>query len=175
VFGFATLWKLAAGHYLNGTFMYVMMLIDPRLQSVGAAVAGWQLAEAEQLRGAIGYLGSIGDDTVSLVVGAGPRLHYVSVVLCLTAVATEWLVGIAHLAPVQWLRRHRRRLLLCFCLGTYYLIPVPGFAFTLCILTLVQVEQGDAQAVKEVLITLAALQLMIVPWQPFLTRFLGRQ
>ena len=49
VFGFAVLWKIVGGEYLNGSFLYYTFLTDSRLTRLSAAVTGTPFSELSLL------------------------------------------------------------------------------------------------------------------------------
>ena len=175
VFAWAVLWKVAAGQYVDGRFVYVTLLIDGRLQDVGAVIAGWRVADAIQVREALGFLGASGLTGVHVGIDAPTRLRTAATLLSWAALAIEACAAVLYLVAKDGWRRVRQVVLVMFCVGTYYLMPVPGFAFILVTLGFAECDPEDVRGKTVYLCVLAALQLMVLPWKSVLAQLAGAQ
>lgn len=169
VFLCATTWKLIAGQYIDGSFFYLTLLIDNRLQNVGSLIAGWKVAEAKDIREAVGFLGHMGATDVAVTIGGPAMLKLAALIMSWLALAVEATVGVCHILTSPTVYRLRQYSLIGFCFGTYYLMPVPGFAFILCVLGFSACRPDDDSMRLWFLIMLASLQLTILPWQDLLS------
>ena len=67
----------------------------------------------------------------------------------------------------------RHNALTAFVVSTYFLMPVPGFAWILVILGLAQCDDGDRPRIVRYLFLLAGMELVILPWRSLLARAAG--
>lgn len=140
-FFFATLWKLLSGEYLNGSFLHLTFLLDPRLSSV--ALLGGVSAETLQTNA---DLLSVLQATGPSVLITRPLIAFISHVLSYWTILIEALVALTFLFPQpRWLHQQRDWGLLFFTFTTYAIIPVFSFAAVLLVLGLAQCEHPQRQ------------------------------
>lgn len=128
-FTFAVLWKtLLSPEFLDGTFLRVTFLVDPRLDALAAAASGLSPDALGLWRDWLGGHGS-----VSTAPGPVPaRLGLVAGLATAWTVVLEAAVAAAFLFPLRArLARGRDVLLLVFCATTYAVLPVKGFGWLL--------------------------------------------
>lgn len=164
VFCFATTWKILAGQYANGEFLYFTFLTDGRVQGLGAAVSGWSLSDLVQFRQAIAFIGEYGASTASLPIPQSPALHAVAMLMSWTTILGEGVIAVVYLLPAHKFYTARHVSLMLFLVATYFLLPVLGFAFVLAVLGLTQCHAEDDDTRLRYLILIGIIQLVIVPW-----------
>lgn len=170
VFAFAVAWKLIAGEYVDGSFLYFSFLTDTRLQRLGAALSGWSLSQTTAIREAIGFMGSRGLTGVELHVAGAAGLKTLTFWLSWMGLLLEGAVAAVYLFDSPRCYLARQYALLAFVLLTYFLVPVIGFAFVLTLIGFAQCADGDTAMKTRYLALLAGIQLTLVPWQSL---FLG--
>jgi hypothetical protein len=168
VFVAAVAWKLVAGQYLSGLFFYFTFITDYRIARLGALLVGTGTGDVGLAREAVTVLADLGGAGHTLVMPVSEGLALASIVMSYLTLAVEGAVGLLHLVPsgrVYWLRHAS---LLAFICCTYVLLPVVAFAFTLCVLGLSQVREGDMWLKRTYVIVCGLVQLTQVPWQQLL-------
>ncbi|NEQ33138.1 MAG: hypothetical protein F6K04_19425 [Leptolyngbya sp. SIO4C5] len=137
-FLFATLWKFIGGEYLDGSFLHLTFLVDPRL-AMGATWLGG--VAADTLQDNYNLLLDIQATglTEPTTLNTSPLMSAMSIVLSYWTILIEGLVAIAFLSPwPRWLFQHRDECLLFFVISTYAIIPVFSFAAILLLMGLAQ-------------------------------------
>lgn len=164
VFGFAVAWKLLAGEYLDGSFLYHTALLDTRAEWVPVRVGGIGPAEVGAFRAAVDVAGQRGLTGVSFAV---PQSH----ILWQWAVLSSWLVLGAealicglHLAGLEAGYRLRHLMLMAFIVGTYIAVPVLGFGAILSVLGIAQCREDDRVFKAAYLAVWALIQWAVVSW-----------
>lgn len=162
-FALAVGWKVGAGQYLNGEFWFGTLLTDDRLRGLAAVFTGQSVRELESVRDAIHELALQGFEGVSLHMGDLPGLRRLSWVLSWLTVLVEAAVTVSHLVPGDRAHRYRHITLLSFMIGTYFLMPVLGFASILAALGIAQARQDDDATKAMYLLVLALIHILRVP------------
>ncbi|MFE4106587.1 hypothetical protein [Almyronema epifaneia] len=137
-FLFATAWKFMGGEYLDGSFLHLTFLVDPRL-AMGATWLGG--VAADLLQDNYDQLLTIQAATSpeSALINSSPLMSALSVALSYWTIFIEGIVAIAFLSPwPRWLFLHRDEWLLIFVVSTYSVIPVFSFAAILLLMGLAQ-------------------------------------
>jgi len=128
-FAFAVLWKaVLSPEFLDGTFLRVTLLADPRLDALAPLASGLSREALQLWRDWIA-----GHASVSAPPGPlPPRLQLVVGIASVWTLALEGAVAACFLAPARMhLGRARDVLLLVFCVTTYAVLPVKGFGWLL--------------------------------------------
>jgi hypothetical protein len=130
-FGFATLWKLAlSGSFLDGTFMRVTLLVDPRFEAWTQLVTGLDLQTIESSRAWL--LRHAEAPQAARALALPDRFHAVALAMTAWTLAIEAAVAAAFLWPRGGLAaRLRDGLLVTFCVTTYAVATVDGFGWLL--------------------------------------------
>jgi hypothetical protein len=168
VFLFATAWKIGTGQYADGEFMYWTFLTDTRVDRLSSVIAGVASETIAASRSAIGHLASTGDVSIQLPVLANAALWRVATIASWLTIAGEGAVALSWLVPTGRLYLVRHILLLGFCGVTYFILPVPGFAFVLLVFGLASVDPEDRELRIAYIVILALTQLVLIPWQSLL-------
>jgi hypothetical protein len=168
VFICATAWKLIGGEYINGNFLYWTFLNDPRLLDITAFLAGVPRSQLATDASAVTMLGSLGGVGTVVVLPEFYWLRLVTVAMSWATLIGEGCIGLAHAARVPQLYWPRHLLLLFFVCSTYFLLPVPGFAFALVLLGLAQCAPDHRHLRLAYLVVFALVHLVILPWQSVL-------
>ncbi|MBE9076217.1 hypothetical protein IQ241_02715 [Romeria aff. gracilis LEGE 07310] len=135
-FSFATLWKLLSGEYLDGSFLHLTVLLDPRLSSI-ALLSG---VSAETLQANADLFSRLQTSGFSEL-RTNPLISSISLLLSYWTLLIEGLVALSFLCPrPRWLYQRRDWGLLLFTFTTYTIIPVFSFAAVLLVLGLAQCE-----------------------------------
>jgi hypothetical protein len=170
-FAFASVWKLGLSpDYLDGRFFRVALLTDPRFEDLARLVGG---LSAESLAGLREFLGQHvdGPPLIATPVAQEPSsLTSFAYGLTLWTAFLESTVAAAFLWPRgRGLSRVRDALLLLFCVTTYAIATVEGFAWLLLAMGVAQCERSATR-----LAYLATFFLVLVyrevPWLTLLLR-----
>jgi hypothetical protein len=175
-FGFAVIWKLLLSpDFLDGTFLRVTMLQDPRFEGWTLLSTGLSPEELEAHRASLArHLDSPPYDAVS-----GPEISARFSVLA--TATTFWTAAIELAIAVTFLwwkgaffSRARHALLIVFCVTTYAVATVDGFGW---LLISMGVAQCAPQLVRTRALYLASYALIIVyrevPWALLLVDAVG--
>ncbi len=157
----ATVWKLAAGQYFDGSFMHYTLLTDGRFEFFAHVIGGVAKPELNQA--------PLIEEGVALLAGTGaeaaiytsPRLEALSLALSWFTLAIEAAIALAFFMHSRW----RDALLLTFIVATYFFVPVLGFGYILAVLGLAAcpVERPFWRA--GYLVSLVVLQIGRLPWE----------
>ncbi len=168
VFGFAVLWKLVGGEYLNGSFLYYTFLTDSRLTRLSAAVTGTPFGELSLLPRAVEFLGDQGTVGTTLMLPTVPSLLTVALTLSWLTLAIEGAIGAVHVSGQTRFYPVRHFSLMTFVALTYFLLPVTGFASILLLMGLAQCRADDTRMRFRYLLMLGVMQLTLIPWKNLL-------
>lgn len=137
-FFFATLWKILAGQYFDGSFLHATFLLDRRLEIAAYLFGGVNPEILYNNRELLDYfaINNLGRETF---LTSNPQLAFFSVVLSYWTLFCEGIIAIAFLVPqLKWLYERRDYLLILFIITTYPLVPVGGFAGLLAVIGFAQ-------------------------------------
>jgi hypothetical protein len=175
-FAFAVLWKwVLSPDFMDGTFLRVTMLQDPRFEDWTLLSSGLSVDQLETHRAALDrHL-----DSPPFAVEPGPALS--ARFLWLADATTFWTAGIelALAAAFLWwkggaLSRARDALLIAFCATTYAVATVDGFGW---LLISMGVAQCDPRFVRTKVVYVASFALILVyrevPWAGLVADALG--
>jgi hypothetical protein len=175
VFLFATGWKLVSPDFLDGTFLAVTSLRDPRFEGVTRLLAGFGPQELAAAREALEqHTDGAPPETVAGV--AAPFvLRSAARLAALYTVALEAAIALFFLWPAR--RRPaglRDAALLLFCASTYAVATVAGFAWLLLAMGVAQCEP-ERRRTRAAYLAAFALVLFYatVPWAGRLAARLG--
>jgi hypothetical protein len=176
VFAFAVLWKLLLSpDFLDGTFLRVTMLQDPRFEDWTRLSSGISIDQLDAHRNALDrHL-----DAPPYEVEPGPALP--TRFVWVAALATIWTAAIELAVAASFLgwgsgvlSRLRHALLIAFCVTTYAVATVEGFGW---LLISMGVAQCDPNRLKTRLAYLASFALILgyreVPWARLLAELAG--
>lgn len=172
VFFFATLWKVLAGEYFNGLFIQYTFLTDPRLESAASLIAGVDITEIRLGREAIAFTGAVPLPEARIPLATSSRLEVFALFLSWATVLVEGTIAVTHSAGNPRLYLVRHAVLILFVAGTYFLLPVIGFAVVLAILGFAETSEADNGLRAAYLALFGIVHLTLIPWQQFLAAFL---
>lgn len=161
-FALATLQKLAAPDYLDGTFFRWAFAVDPRFEDLGTLLG----RGPEALERTRDWLTT--PPGAALPPGAAfvetPALRAAASLFAWATLLLEGIVALAFLAPAALgVARLRDAALLFFCAATYAIAPVAGFGWLLLAMGTAQCESARRR-----LLYLAVFALVVfyreVPW-----------
>lgn len=145
IFSLAFGWKLLSSQYTSGDFFEYTLLRDPRFEPIAVLVGGADEDGLEADRVAVSDFTQHAELDEQIVVSAGPRTREVALGLTWYGLAIEGAVAAAFVLPLRarW-RLLRPMLLIVFCVTTYTVVPVTGFA--LLLLAMGFAHEGQAAA-----------------------------
>jgi hypothetical protein len=164
-FALATLQKVFAPDYLDGTFFRWALAVDPRFEDLGTLLG----RGAEDLARTRDWLEAPpGPPPPGAAFVETPALGAAAIAFGWATVLLEAAVALAFLAPpALGLGRARDAALLGFCAATYAIAPVAGFGWLLLAMGVAQCESARLRALY-----LAVFALVLfyreVPWLAFL-------
>lgn len=141
IFAFAVGWKLLSPQYTSTTFFEYHLLQDDRFEPVAVHVGGNSPGDLRAQRVAIAELAGqeVGDATV---VRPGPRHSALAATFTWWGVLAEGLVALAFLLRLPRADLLRTVALLAFCLTTYAVAPITGFAVLLLTMGIAQTQSS---------------------------------
>lgn len=145
-FALATAWKVASPDFLDGRFFRVTLLRDGRMAAFAQLAGNLSPAEyhalAAQLVADEGGIAQVSAPTLD----EPARLRSVARAAAVATVTLEAAVALAFLVPTgSRFARARHPLLLFFCITTYAIAPVEGFAWLLLALGVAQCSAGETR------------------------------
>ena len=162
-FCFATFWKVAGGEYLDGSFFLFKLLADARFASFTSLVSGLDLSVLEENRQAILLLKTFPFAGASITLQSTEILRPIALAMCWLTIAIEGAVAWAFLRALKVGDANAHNgLLVVFCVGTYALAPVIGFAYVLIIAGIAQCPQNRVEMRAVYLVTFAAVTVLAV-------------
>ncbi len=163
-FTFAVGWKALSPDFLTGEFMEYTLLVDSRFASFTQLVASVPDEVMAANRLARHQVVDLTVTSAPMTVPAG--VTRLAVVLTATTMALETAIAASFLLArrVRWLRRLRNWLLIAFCLSTYAIATVTGFAWTVCILGLAQSRRSERAARLAYIGTICAISVFSIDW-----------
>jgi hypothetical protein len=167
IFVLAFGWKVLSSQFTSTEFFQYTMVRDSRFEVVSQTIAGMGDDELASARTDLAELSRSGDIGDRVVVAPGPRTATVAGLLTVWGIGIEGAVAASFLAPLRgrW-RRLRPTTLVVFCLTTYGVVPVFGFAALL--LTLGMMQENEAR-----LRPIYPVALVLVPLSSYLLDRLG--
>lgn len=142
IFTLAFGWKLLSGPFVTGDFFEYTLVRDHRFEPVAVAVGGDEPQALEQDRLAITTFTATAAAGESLEITTGPRTRSVARAFTWFGLLVEGAVAASFLAPLRgrW-QLLRAATLIGFCLTTYAVVPVAGFAVLLLIMGMAQSDR----------------------------------
>lgn len=132
IFAFAFAWKLLSSQYVSGDFFRYTLLRDDRFEPAAVLVGGADEEDVANDRLEVSSFTDRGDvdDVVFVDTAAGTRR--LAAAFTWFGLLAEGAVALAFLAPLrsQW-QMLRPATLIVFCVTTYAVVPVAGFAVLL--------------------------------------------
>ncbi|ELR99476.1 hypothetical protein [Gloeocapsa sp. PCC 73106] len=136
-FLFATIWKVLAGEYWDGSFLHYTFMLDPRVESVAMFIGGLSRETLVQNRLLEVSLQEFPKKIGQITLFTSTRLQWFALAASYWTLLIEASVAIAFLLP-SFFSRYRDWLLIVFIATTYFLLPVLGFAYVLMIMGFAQ-------------------------------------
>lgn len=160
-FFLATLWKIMAGQYLDGSFLHLTFLLDDRLEIAAYLFGGLSPELLYNNRELLDYFVATDLGREALLTSS-PRLAAFSIILSYWTLLCEGIIAIAFLFPqLKWLYDRRDFFLICFILTTYPLVPVSGFAGLLAVIGFAQCDRKTIKLVYLLIFLLIPLWIDI--------------
>jgi hypothetical protein len=143
VFAFAVLWKAISPDFLDGRFLRVTLVVDPRFEAFTRLATG---LDADELAAQRRFLVQHVDDALGAPETGPPepaRLRAAALAATWALFAAEVALALAFLAPLgRALSRWRDPGLLAFSAATFAVAPVEGFGWLLLALGLAQCDRA---------------------------------
>ena len=165
VFALATAWKLWWGEYIDGSFWYWTLIMDPRVSGIAAALAGDSSQTVETIALRIRTTGLSGESGASTGMPVEPTLINVALAMSWATLVIEAAIASLYCAKCRSLYRVSQTALVVFLIVTYVLLPVPGFASTLAVLGLSSCHDDDAIGRGMFVASFVWVQLTYFPWR----------
>jgi hypothetical protein len=170
-FALAVLWKLVAGQYLDGSFLYFEFLAERRLGAACHMISDLTWDDLERNQRLLSQLSATLLPEMSIRLAGGEHLRRLTLAMSYWTLLIEGLVALAFLLPRSTRPGGLRDVFLMVFIGTtYFLLPVAGFAFVLTLLGLMQCDRPAFR--KLYLVLFVGVQLVQVPWIPWIAGWL---
>lgn len=115
-------------------------------------------------RSAVSALKYVADPGSTVTLASSNRLAAATLLLSYWTLLIEGAVAASFLAPKRsWLARHRDLFLMAFVGTTYIVLPVVGFAMSLCILGLAQCDRARSRTAAAYLGLMLFVQISRMP------------
>ncbi|MEM7393993.1 MAG: hypothetical protein AAF492_16765 [Verrucomicrobiota bacterium] len=169
IFLFATLWKIIAGQYLDGSFLHFAFLTDPRVHLFANYTGGLDESVLPQNRLLKNLIESMPQDMMGVTLESSPRLYTTALISSYWTLLIEGGTALAFLVPRKFrIGQLSDYLLIFFIATTYVLLPVSGFAFVLALMGFAQCPPEKIRLRTTYLILFVIIQLTRLPWQKLL-------
>ena len=128
-FGFAVVWKILPGEFLDGSFFHGLFLTDGRFYGFSMLAGGLDGEFIRQNFGLMKGLLSSPDDHASVVLSSNSRLESIAWIASYWVLLIEGSTAVAFLVPLRMARfeAFRHLVLMVFICTTYVLAPVDRF------------------------------------------------
>lgn len=167
LFALAVGWKLLSGAFVSGDFFEYTLVRDQRFEPVAVLAGGSDEKALERDRLEITEFTATAAAGESIEVETGPETSDVASAFTWFGLLMEGAVAVAFLAPLRgrWMLL-RAAALIGFCLTTYAVVPVAGFAVLLLTMSFAHSSSGTTRRVH------VAAGLLIVTWDAVLVGFI---
>jgi hypothetical protein len=167
VFALATIWKLAGGQYLDGTFFSFELLTDSRLAILATPATGLLVDQINANRELINALMLFPGAGLTVTLQSAPGIEAWARILSYGTVAIEGALAVAFIALYRrpdldlpnWM-------LIAFNLATYSLAPVLGFGFVLTVMGFAQCPADRRDTRIAYVLSFLFVQLAPLRWIP---------
>jgi hypothetical protein len=161
VFLFALVWKLTSGQFADGRFFRFTLIWDERFDHLSWATGDSSYVNERSLLDGAMRTPRAGR---AVVWEEGPRSSLVAIVMTWWGIAIEAAVAVLFLVPAAFRPALGYGALFVFMIGTFYVVPVPGFGCLLCVLAATHAD--DVRWRRAFLIAFGVLLLVWTPvWQ----------
>ena len=148
LFALAFGWKLLSTQFTSGTFFEYTLVRDPRFEPVAVIVRGGAQDDLDRQRSAISAFTVDGEAGDVIELTTAPGMRSAARVFTWLGLVLEGLVATAFLMPLpNRLQIVRTVALIAFCVMTYSVIPVAGFALLLLTMGLAQARSAAERRV----------------------------
>ncbi|HAS10919.1 MAG TPA: hypothetical protein DCS55_10460, partial [Acidimicrobiaceae bacterium] len=168
LFALAFGWKLLSGPFVSGDFFEYTLVRDDRFEPIAVLIGGAEEDQLVQERGVITQLTSTGAAGDAVEIETGARTRSVALTFTWVGLIMEGAVAAAFLAPLRgrW-QLLRAVALIGFCVTTYAVLPIAGFAVLLLTMGLAHahrpgVRRAHAIAAAAILVWNAILAGLIL-------------
>jgi hypothetical protein len=163
LFALAFSWKVLSGPFVSGDFFEYTLVRDQRFEPVAVVAGGSDKEALERDRLETMEFTATAAAGESIEVETGPRTRAVAMAFTWFGLLMEGAVAAAFLAPLRrrWLSL-RAAALIGFCLTTYAVVPVAGFALLLLTMGLAHTRRPWARRAH------VAAGVVVLVWDAFL-------
>lgn len=166
VFAFAVFWKVTSPDFLRGAFFHYTLLADDRFRFFAEHLGGLSSEAYDANTAAIATLYAAPEAIGHVALTSSAWLIALANLMTACGIATEATVALTFLAPLpERLWGIRFAALLVFCLTTYAMVPVAGFALLLLTLGLAQTRPGWRSRMVFA-VALPVMYLYPLVWRP---------
>lgn len=163
-FLWATGWKVLSVDFLDGRFLEFTLLTDQRFSGFTTFLTGVPSTALAENRDQLRTLMDV-PEGAKLVLRGASMVHPLAIALAWFTVFSEGLIALTFLAPERFrIHKYRDFTLIAFLLSIYSVATVPGFAYVLIAMGLVQ---GSRQIRFVPVLYFGALlitQIYTIPW-----------
>ena len=160
-FLFALYWKIASPDFLNGTFMQLQLLTEPRLQYLTVFFTNIEYDLLKDKLRLMEFMVSDPNLYMKITLNSDPVLMPLALLLTYSALVLEFgILASFILTKIRFFRMNRDYFLLVFLAATYLFVPVVAFGFTLAILGIAQIELYEIKKFKLYFLAFIFLQIM---------------
>lgn len=172
-FLWATGWKIFSADFLNGRFLEFALLTDQRFAGFTAFLTGIPAAALTENRDQLRVLMDVPDGAKLVLTGAS-MVHPLAIALAWFTVFSEGLIALTFLAPERaWIHKYRDFTLIAFLLSIYSVATVPGFAYVLIAMGLVQASRQIRFVTPLYFGSLLITQIYTIPWARAFSQLTG--
>lgn len=165
IFLLAAGWKLLTPEFRDGDFFSLYLLADPRFSVTADLLGGVDATDFEWNRRHISNLYSLDTEVIQTQLQVGASLRRLAWGMTWWGIVIESALAVAWLVPLpKRTRAIRHVLLLVFCVSTYGLVAITGFAAVLLVMGLANAEP-DSVWRKAYVITLGAIAVWTPIWR----------
>jgi len=172
VFLLASFQKISAADYMNGTFFRYLFLADDRFEDFAVLfghISYQQIDDARKLLDAYQFSPTLFHGEVAPV---SAQFHLLVLLASWWNVLDQIVVAFCFLSPTNsLLYKHRDFVLLIFCITTYAVAPVPGFAWLLISMALAQSEPKSHIQIAYFVTFFIVIFYYHIPWTTILVDF----
>jgi len=158
---FAVIQKIIGG-YFEGGHLHFRFLIDHRLHGFTNLITRVPKETLQQGIFRYDFASNIPIDYLSVKLQTNILLSQFAYALQMGALIFEGAVAVCFLFPKK-LEKYKDLVLILFCLGTYFIFPIWGFANLLIAMAIAQVKL-DSKWFKYYIVLYIIMQFIVVPW-----------
>ena len=172
VFLLASFQKISAEDYLNGTFFRYLFLTDDRFEDFAILFGNISYQQIDDARRLLDAYQFSPTQSHGEIVPISAEFHLLVVIATWWNVLDQIVIACCFLSPTNSLLfKNRDFVLLVFCITTYAVAPVPGFAWLLISMALAQSESKSRIVIAYLITFFIVLFYYQIHWTTLLVDF----